>query len=195
MRKIVSLLICSSLFLVLESCHKKKYTEVVEVPLPSKEDKVAIGTPEDVKAAEGAFEMVKLPYKYDELAPSIDPMTLDMHYSKHYLTYTNNLNKLVKGTDKETLTIEEILKKLDLSDTDLKNNAGGYYNHNLYWEILTPKGDLQPKDTLASTINRDFGSFDNFKSLQSNLVRVGLGLLLIKPENYKLPARQIKTIR
>jgi superoxide dismutase, Fe-Mn family len=168
MKKIVSLLICISLFLALESCHKKKYTEVVEVPLPSKEDKVAIGTPEDVKAAEGAFEMVKLPYKYDELAPSIDAMTLDMHYSKHYLTYTNNLNKLVKGTENETLTIEEILKKLDLSDTDLRNNAGGYYNHNLYWEIMTPKGDLKPKDTLASTINRDFGSFDNFKSAFTN---------------------------
>lgn len=164
MKKLIALSICLLLFTLLESCHKKKYTEVVEVPLPTKDDKIIIGLPEDVKAIQGTFNVIKLPYKFDDLAPNIDAMTMQIHYSNHYLSYINNLNKLVKETPNESLTIEEILKKLDLNDTDLRNNAGGFYNHNLYWEIMTPKGGGKPKDTLASTINRDFGSFVNFKS-------------------------------
>ncbi|MES2747965.1 MAG: superoxide dismutase [Bacteroidota bacterium] len=153
---------CFSL-LILTSCHKKKYTEVVEVPLPAKEDKVSIGLPEDVKANEGAFELLQLPYKYDDVAPNIDAMTMDLHYSKHYLSYANNLNRLIKGTPDESLTIEEILKKND-GNTDLRNNAGGYYNHSLYFEIMGPKGGGKPKDTLAAAIDTNFGSFENFKS-------------------------------
>ena len=164
MRKIVAFLFCFSLFLLVTSCNRKKYTEVVEVPLPSKDDKIIIGLPDDVKAIEGAFSLVKLPYKYEELAPNIDAMTMESHYSKHYLTFTNNLNKLVKGTDKEPLTIEEILKKLDVSDADLRNNAGGYYNHSLYFDIIGKKTGAKPKDSLAISIDKDFGSFELFKS-------------------------------
>lgn len=160
-KKIVALVFCFSLLIV--SCNRKKYTEVVEVPLPSKEDKIIIGLPEDIKAIEGSFSLVKLAYKYEELAPNIDAMTMETHYSKHYLTFTNNLNKLVKGTDKEPLTIEEILKKVDLSNADIRNNAGGYYNHSLYFETIGSKS-TQPKDSLASKINTDFGSFENFES-------------------------------
>lgn len=149
--------------LVLASCHKKKYTEVVEVPLPAKEDKVIIGLPDDVKAADGPFELVKLGYKYDDLAPHIDAMTMQLHYARHYLNYANSLNNLVKGTPDESLTIEEILKKND-GNPDLRNNAGGYYNHSLYFDIMAPKAGGQPKDTLATTINRDFGSFEAFKN-------------------------------
>jgi Fe-Mn family superoxide dismutase len=153
--------------LLLTSCNKKKYTEVVEVPLPSKEEKIIIGLPEDVKATEGAFQLVQLSYKYDDLAPHIDAMTMETHYAKHYLTYTNNLNKLLKGTEQEKLTIEELLKKND-GNTDLRNNAGGYYNHSLYFEIMAPKAGGIAKDTLASTINRDFGSFENLKTQLSD---------------------------
>ncbi len=117
-----------SLFVML-SCNRKKLTEVVEVPLPSKDDKMVIGNPEDVKADDGAFEMIQLPYSYEALAPHMDALTQEIHYSKHYLTYTNNLNKLVAGTDLEELSIEEIIKKSDASNPDLRNNAGGYYNH------------------------------------------------------------------
>jgi Fe-Mn family superoxide dismutase len=164
MKKVIALSICLSFVLTLESCHKKKYTEVVEVPLPSKDTKVIIGIPEDVKAAEGAFSLVKIPYKYEDLAPNFDAMTMELHYSKHYLTHTNNLNKLVKGTELEPLTIEEILKKADGSNADLRNNAGGYYNHSLYFDIISPKPVTKPKDSLAMVIDRDFGSFGNFKS-------------------------------
>jgi Fe-Mn family superoxide dismutase len=145
------------------SCKRNKLHEVVEVPLPSTESKVTIGQPDDVKANDGAFELYKLPYKFNDLAPNIDAMTMDIHYSKYYLAYTNNLNRILKETDKEDLPIEDILKKLDMSNDQLRNNVGGYYNHTFFWEILGPKSGGKPKDTLASTINRDFGSFANFK--------------------------------
>lgn len=146
------------------SCNNKKLTEVVEVPLPSAEEKITVGNPDDVKADKGTFEMIKLPYSYQALEPNIDALTMEMHYSKHYLTYTNNLNKAIAGTESENLSIEEILKKLDTSNDDLRNNAGGYYNHTLFWESMAPKLESQPKDTLASVITRDFGSFEVFKS-------------------------------
>ena len=163
MKKKHFLLLCVVL-LALLSCNNKKLTEVVEVPLPSKEEKMLIGSPEDVKADEGTFQMIKLPYGYEALAPNIDALTMELHYSKHYLTYTNNLNKVIIGTELEQLSIEEVLKKLDISNTDLRNNAGGYYNHGMFWENLAPKSNSQPKDSLALALTRDFGSFNEFKN-------------------------------
>ena len=154
---------CLSLQMLL-ACNGKKLTEVVEVPLPSKDDKMVIGNPKDVKADDGAFEMAALPYNYEALVPQIDALTLEIHYSKHYLTYTNNLNKLVAGTDLASLSIEEILKKSNASNPDLRNNAGGYYNHTFFFEALQGKAAKSPKDSLAVAITRDFGSFDNFKN-------------------------------
>ncbi len=159
-----SIFFISIIALVTVSCNRKKLTEVVEVPLPTAEEKMVLGNPEDVKAEEGTFEMIKLPYSYDALAPNIDAMTMEIHYSKHYLTYTNNLNKVIAGTEQENMAIEEILKKLDISNADLRNNAGGYYNHNLFWESMAPKSGGQPKDSIAVAIARDFGSFENFKT-------------------------------
>lgn len=152
------------ILLVLQSCHNKKLTEVVEVPLPTAQEKMSIGNPDDVKAAPGAFQMIKLQYTYDALQPNIDALTLENHYSKHYLTYTNNLNKALVGTEQETLSILEILTNLDTSNEALKNNAGGYYNHNIYWESMGAKTVEQPKDTLAGAIKKDFGSYENFLS-------------------------------
>lgn len=154
----------SGLLLLLFSCNNKKLTEVVEVPLPSKEEKMLIGNPEDVKAEDGTFKMLALPYSYETLAPHIDALTMELHYSKHYLTYTNNLNKAIAGTELEQLTIEEVLKKLDVNNADLRNNAGGYYNHGLFWENMAPKSSGKPKDSLAIVINRDFGSFEGFRN-------------------------------
>ncbi len=162
--KNTSILFMSSLLLLLFSCNNKKLTEVVEVPLPSKEEKMLIGSPEDVKAEDGTFKMVALPYSYEALAPHIDALTMELHYSKHYLTYTNNLNKAIAGTELEQLPIEDLLKKLDVSNADLRNNAGGYYNHGLFWENMAPKSSGKPKDSLAVAINRDFGSFEGFRN-------------------------------
>lgn len=151
--------------LLVVSCNKKKLTEVVEVPLPAAEEKITIGLPEDVSAADGQFSLKKLPDNYEAFAPSIGVLTMENHYSKHYLTYTNNLNKLIAADQTLVdLSIEDILKKLDLNNADLRNNAGGYYNHSLFFENLVAKSSGQPKDTLASAINRDFGSFDLFKA-------------------------------
>lgn len=159
-----NILFMSGLLLVLFSCNNKKLTEVVEVPLPSKEEKMLIGSPEDVKAEDGTFKMLALPYSYEALAPHIDALTMELHYSKHYLTYTNNLNKAIAGTELEQLPIEDLLKKLDVSNADLRNNAGGYYNHGLFWENMAPKSSGKPKDSLAVAINRDFGSFESFQN-------------------------------
>ena len=164
MKKIVILLLCSLFALSIGSCKRKKYTEVVEVPLPSVEEKMTIGSPEDAKAEPGAFEIVELPFGYDALAPNIDAQTMEIHYSKQYVSFTNNLNKAIAGTESENIPIEDIFKKLDLSNTDIKNNLGGYYNHTLYFNIITPKGGGKPTDTLASAIDKDFGSFEEFKS-------------------------------
>jgi Fe-Mn family superoxide dismutase len=156
---------CLLLFVVLISCNKKKYTEVVEVPLPSAQEKITVGMPDDVKAEDGSFQLEKLPYGYDALSPNLSALTLEMHYSKHYLTYTNNLNKAIVGTPLENLTIEEVLSKLDVNDATIRNNAGGYYNHSLYWKCMAPKAGGQPKDSLANAMIKDFGSFENFTTL------------------------------
>jgi Fe-Mn family superoxide dismutase len=92
-----------------------------------------------------------------------------MHYSKHYLTYTNNLNKAIVGTELEKLPIEEILAKSIANDsTGVRNNAGGYYNHSLFWKCMSPKAGGEPKDTLSMAIVKDFGSFENFKKQFKN---------------------------
>lgn len=168
MRKIQLLSLYVLGMATLQSCNDKKLTEVVEVPLPAAQEKVTLGVPDDVKAEDGAFSLIKLPYAYDALAPNLDALTMEIHYSKHYLTYTNNLNKLIANTEQQKLPIEEILSKLDMSNADLRNNAGGYYNHSLFFEGMAPKAGGAPTDTLALAIKRDFGSFDNFKMLFSD---------------------------
>ncbi|MFV5695525.1 superoxide dismutase [Flavobacterium sp. LB3P122] len=165
MRKFNFCIPCLVTAILLLSCNNKKLTEVVEVPLPTAQEKVSVGIPDDIKANEGSFQLEKLPYSYDALAPNISAITLEMHYSKHYLTYTNNLNQAVAGTVLENLTIEEVLAKLDLNDANTRNNAGGYYNHTLYWQIMAPKAGGKPTDILDETIKTDFGSFENFVTL------------------------------
>lgn len=169
MKKISFLIPALIFFNILQSCNDKKLIEVVEVPLPSTTNQTkTIGSPDDVKANEGSFQLDKLGYAYDALAPAISPTTLEIHYSKHYLTYTNNLNKAILGTPLENLTIEEVLAKLDPNDTALRNNAGGFYNHSLYWKCMAPKAGGEPKNKLAEAITKDFGSFSNFTTLFKN---------------------------
>lgn len=151
------------LFAVLYGCGEPKLEEVVEVPLPAEEKKITLGHPDDVKAEDGAFEIMKLPYAYDALVPFQSALGLELHFSKHYLTYTNNLNKILAGTENESLPIEDILKKSYAENAELRNNAGGYYNHTFFFESLKGKGGTV-MDTLAAAIDRDFGSFDTFRN-------------------------------
>ena len=155
------------LVIVLVACHKKKLIEVVEVPLPSKNEKIEIGSPDEVTANEGAFELKKLPFKYTSLEPAIDAVSLENQYSKIYLNYTNNLNQLIKENKLENLSLTEIFKKTDANSADLKNNAGGYYNHGLYFDNLGTQ-TTEPKDTLSGSIKANFQNFENFKTQFTN---------------------------
>jgi Fe-Mn family superoxide dismutase len=164
MKNTKAAILCFSFAFSLFSCRDKKLTEVVEVPLPTAEQRVALSHPDEAKADPGTFQLLELPYEYDALSPNMDARTMELHYSKHYLTYTNNLNRALNDSLSRASTIEEILKKLDMSNTALRNNAGGYYNHNIFWESMAPKAGGKPQDTLAKAITRDFGSFENFKA-------------------------------
>jgi Fe-Mn family superoxide dismutase len=110
-----------------------------------------------------AFELPTLPYAYDALEPHFDAMTMEIHHSKHHNGYTTNLNNAIAGTDLEGKSIGEILANIDKYGPAVRNNGGGFYNHSLFWEILSPTGGGAPSGDLASAINDAFGSFDAFK--------------------------------
>jgi len=111
-----------------------------------------------------AFELPKLPYAYDALEPHIDAKTMEIHHTKHHNAYTTNLNAAIEGTDLAGKTIENILLNLDLNNTAVRNNGGGYFNHNLFWTILSPKGGGEPTGELEEAIDKSFGSFEEFKA-------------------------------
>ena len=110
-----------------------------------------------------SFELPKLPYEYDVLEPHIDARTMEIHHSKHHQGYTNNLNNAIAGTDMEGKSIEEICATPGLCGA-VRNNGGGYYNHYLFWNIMSPNGGGHPTGELANAIDSTFGSFENFKA-------------------------------
>ncbi len=110
-----------------------------------------------------AFELPPLPYAYDALEPHIDTRTMEIHHGKHHTGYTTNLNNAIAGTPQENMGIEEILTTLSMDQAALRNNGGGYYNHNLFWESMHPQGGGIPQGALAEAINTSFGSFGGFK--------------------------------
>lgn len=110
-----------------------------------------------------AFELPSLPYAYDALEPQIDARTMEIHHTKHHQAYTTNLNAAIAGTELEGKTIEEILANLDMSNGAVRNNGGGFYNHNLFWTVMSPNGGGLPTGELAEAIDAAFGSFDAFK--------------------------------
>ena len=107
-----------------------------------------------------ALELFKLPYEANALEPVISKQTVELHYGKHVQTYVNNLNNLIKGTPFEKLSLEEIVKE---SDGAIFNNAGQVWNHEFYFKTLSPEGGGVPSGALAEAVNKQFGSFDNFK--------------------------------
>ena len=110
-----------------------------------------------------AFELPKLSYSFDALEPHIDAKTMEIHYGKHHNGYTNNLNNAISGTELEQNTIEEILKSLNLDNMALRNNAGGFFNHNLFWKIMGPNCGGNPSGEIEEAINSNFDSLENFK--------------------------------
>ena len=111
-----------------------------------------------------AFELPQLPYAYDALEPHIDARTMEIHHSKHHNAYTTNLNAAIAGTDLEGKSIEEILKNLDMTKMAVRNNGGGFFNHNLFWTVMSPNGGGLPSGELLAAIEKDFGSFEEFKT-------------------------------
>jgi Fe-Mn family superoxide dismutase len=111
-----------------------------------------------------AFELPALSYAYNALEPHIDARTMEIHHSKHHNGYTSNLNNAIADTPLADQSIEDILKNLDLENKAVRNNGGGYYNHRLFWEVMSPDGGGLPSGSLATAIDNAFGSFEEFKS-------------------------------
>ncbi|AVI50540.1 superoxide dismutase [Pukyongia salina] len=122
-----------------------------------------------------SFQLPTLPYATDALEPHIDARTMEIHHGKHHAGYTNNLNAAIEGTDLEGKSIEEILTNLDMSNGAVRNNGGGYYNHRLFWEVMSPNGGGQPSGELAEAINDAYGSFDAFKETFSKAAKTQFG--------------------
>lgn len=122
-----------------------------------------------------AFELPKLTYPYDALEPHIDARTMEIHHSKHHNGYTNNLNAAIAGTPLEGKSIETILSELDLNQKAVRNNGGGFYNHSLFWNILSPQGGGTPDGELAAAIESAYGSFDAFKEAFSKAAATQFG--------------------
>ncbi len=118
------------------------------------------------------YSLPSLPYSYDSLEPYIDKTTMELHHTKHHQTYINNLNSaLEKYPNLHNLELEEILKDLNKIPEQIRitvrNNSGGHYNHSLFWEIMKPRGGVEPRGKLKEEIEKNFGSFEEFKKLFS----------------------------
>ena len=121
------------------------------------------------------FELPQLDYNHDALEPHIDQKTMEIHHGKHHGGYTAKLNAALEGTDHSDTSIGELMTTLDMSNGAIRNNGGGFYNHSLFWKVMSPNGGGLPSGSLADAINRDFGSFDNFKDAFSKAAATQFG--------------------
>lgn len=141
---------------------------------------------------EGKFTLPVLPYSYDALEPHIDKLTMEIHHSKHHQAYVTNLNKALETVDASLLggviTFENIFDKVAKLPVAIRNNAGGHYNHSLFWILMKPNSGGQPKGKLAAAINTTFGSFDEFKKqfTDASMKRFGSGWAWLVVKNGKL---------
>ena len=135
-----------------------------------------------------SFELPQLPYAFDALEPHVDARTMEIHHGKHHAGYTNKLNTAIADTENEGKSIEAILKNLDMNNAALRNNGGGFYNHSLFWSVMSPNGGGLPTGELADAINEAFGDFDTFKSAFSKAAatRFGSGWAWLCSKNGKL---------
>jgi Fe-Mn family superoxide dismutase len=154
-----------------------------------------------------AFKLADLPYAYDALEPYIDVRTMEIHYSKHHSGYTNNLNNAISGTAMENLSIEELLKNVSKYPVAVRNNGGGYFNHNLFWKFMKPNGGGQPAGELLEAINKSFGTFDDFRKQFTTaaatrfgsgwawLVKTPSGLVVTSTPNQDNPLMDISEVK
>lgn len=121
-----------------------------------------------------AFELPELPYAYDALEPNFDAMTMEIHHSKHHAGYVAKLNAAIEGTDHASKSLEELMAAAG-SNTAVRNNGGGHFNHSLFWSVLSASGGGNPSGDLAAAIDSAFGSFDEFKSAFSSVAATRFG--------------------
>lgn len=135
-----------------------------------------------------SFKLPDLDYSYDALTRSIDAQTMEIHHTKHHGGYTNNLNAAIDGTPLADQSIEEILANISAASPAVRNNGGGFFNHNLFWKVMGPDGGGSPSGELASAINSTFGSFDAFKDVFSKAAatRFGSGWAWLVKQDGKL---------
>ncbi len=141
-----------------------------------------------IKKISTVFTVPKLNYAYNALEPYIDAKTMDIHLNKHHKGYVDKLNKAIKGTDAQSMTIEQILANISKYSDEVRNNAGGHWNHSFFWQIMTPKPKA-PSKAMIDVINKDFGSLDKMKTKfnQEGAKRFGSGWVwLIKKDDGKL---------
>ncbi|WP_133712822.1 superoxide dismutase [Myroides indicus] len=187
-----SYLRCFFLFsiLTLGSCNNPK--ELIEVQIPEREvfveSEVTYPNPSSIKTKQGPMEMPGLPYQFDELSDLFKPDHLLLHYNKIHLKYADQLNLSLHQTPIEKDTITTIVFKADNKNEKLKNLAGGYYNHNIFWKTLTNKKDTQPNAELQKAINNAFGNMSGFKKefKEKALELVGSGWLWLISKNNSL---------
>jgi Fe-Mn family superoxide dismutase len=154
-----------------------------------------------------AFILPDLKYDYNALEPYIDGRTMEIHHDKHHGGYTSKLNAALEGTALADKSIEEILADAGSHGAAVRNNGGGYYNHNLFWEVMSPKGKGRPEGAVLKAINETFGSFDEFKSQFSNaaatrfgsgwawLVKTDGGLVITSTPNQDNPLMDIAEVK
>jgi Fe-Mn family superoxide dismutase len=154
-----------------------------------------------------AFKLPDLSYDYNALEPYIDARTMEIHHSKHHAGYTSKLNAAIEGSELADLSIEEILAGAGSHGAAIRNNGGGYYNHNLFWEVMGPSGEGRPEGEVLKAINAAFGSFDEFKSQFSNaaatrfgsgwawLVKTDGGLVVTSTPNQDNPLMDVAEVK
>jgi len=110
-----------------------------------------------------SFTLKNLPYSYEALEPHIDARTMEIHHTKHHGAYTSKLNDAIKGSDLDNSSIEDIMSNISTASAAVRNNGGGYFNHNLFWTVMSPNGGGEPSGELKNAINKAFGSFEALK--------------------------------
>ncbi len=135
-----------------------------------------------------AFELAPLPYAHDALEPHIDKTTMEIHHGKHHQGYCNKLNAAIEGTAHDGKSIEEIIVGLGRDNMAVRNNGGGFFNHNIFWQVMSPNGGGTPSGELADAINAAFGSYDQFKEAfnQAAATRFGSGWAWLYVDGSKL---------
>jgi len=132
------------------------------------------------------FIFEELPYSYDALEPHIDARTMEIHYTKHHKAYYDKFIAAVTGTEMEKMTLEQIFANISKFPAGVRNNGGGYFNHTLFWKVMSPNGGGEPSGRLAEAITKTFGSFDTMKNqfndAAANRFGSGWAWLCVNPE-------------